>query len=47
MKAADPVLVTELLLQLSVDLLDVIQIVHCHTAILILLTHFRAVKLFC
>lgn len=46
-KVADPVLVTELLLQLSVDLLNVIQIIHIYAAIMILLTHCRAVKLFC
>lgn len=39
-KASDPVLVTELLLQLFVDFLDVIQVIHGHTAVLILLTDY-------
>lgn len=45
MKAADPALVTELLLQVSVDLLDVVQIIHCHAAIFSIHTHFRGLKL--
>lgn len=39
-KASDPVLVAELLLQLSVDFLDVIQVIHGHAAVLILLTDY-------
>lgn len=46
-KGADPVLVTELLLQVSVDLLDVVQVVHCHTAVFSIHTHFRALELLC
>lgn len=46
-KLTNPVLVAQLLLQLSVDFLNVIQIVHCHAAVLILLAHFRAMKLLC
>lgn len=46
-KVTNPVLVTQLLLQLSVDFLNVIQIIHRHTAVLIFLTHFRAMKLLC
>lgn len=45
MKAADPVLVTELLLQLSVDLLDGVQVVHRHAAILSIHTRLRALEL--
>lgn len=44
-EVADPVLVTELLLQISVDLLQVVQIIHRHTAILRIHAWFRALEL--
>lgn len=46
-KDTDPVLVTELLFQVSVDLLNMVQVIHCHCTVLLLLTHLRALQLFC
>lgn len=43
--AADPVLVSKLLLQLPVVLLDLIQVVSRHSDIFIFLADFRVVKL--
>lgn len=41
----DLILVREQLFELSVDLLNVIQVIHRHTAVVILLAHLRAAQL--